>query len=179
MAERPYDYAHRQGVLEISWDDFARHAARLAELIAPLKPELILGIARAGLFPATAVACWLQCELYPVRITRRLNDQVVYFQPVWKVPVPDEAAGKVVAVIDEIADTGETLALVAGAARGKGAAKVFTACLASHTWAKPAPDAVALASDAFIIFPWDSQRYLDQNWQLNPEIVAGLKAQSE
>jgi hypoxanthine phosphoribosyltransferase len=176
---RSYDYAHRQGVLEISWEDFACFAAKLAEMIAPLQPQIILGVARAGLFPATAVACWLQSELYPVRLTRRLNDQVVYPQPVWRVPVPDEVAGKVVLVVDEIADTGETLTLVADAARAKGAAKVFTACLASHTWANPIPDIVSLPSDAFIIFPWDSQRYFNKNWQLNPEILAGLQAQSK
>jgi uncharacterized protein len=176
---RPYDYAHRQGVLELSWEDFARHAAKLAEMIYPLQPQIILGVARAGLFPATAVACWLQSEFYPVRITRRLNDQVVYSQPVWKVPVPDEVAGKVVVVVDEIADTGETVALVAAMARARGAVKVFTACLACHTWAKPMPDVVALPSDAFLIFPWDKQRYLNQSWQMNPEILAGLQAQSK
>ena len=71
---RPYDYAHRQGVLEISWEDFAQYSAKLAEMIALFQPQVILGVARAGLFPATAVACWLQCEFFPVRITRRVND---------------------------------------------------------------------------------------------------------
>ena len=42
-------------------------------------------------------------------------------QPVWKIPVPQEVAGKVVVVVDEIADTGETLAMVADSARALGA----------------------------------------------------------
>lgn len=174
-----YDYAHRQGVTQISWEDFGSISVTLAEMIEPYHPEIILGIARAGLFPATAVACWLCSELYPVRITRRLNDRVVYAQPIWKVPVPDQVADKVVVVVDEIADTGETLALVADAVRTRGAAKIFTASLFSHTWAKPVPDVVAQVSDAFIIFPWDKQRLVDRNWQLNPEIKAGLEAQSK
>jgi hypoxanthine phosphoribosyltransferase len=176
---KSYDYAHRQGVLQISWEDFGQLAARLVEMVSPFRPEIILGIARAGLFPATAIACMLQKELYPVRITRRFEDQVVYPQPVWRVPVPGEVAGKVVMVVDEIADTGETLALVAEAAANQGAAKVITACLASHNWARPAPDIAALVSDAFIIFPWDQQRYIDGKWQVTPEVAAGLQAQSQ
>ncbi len=71
---RPYDYAHRTGVRQLGWDDFSSLSARLAELVEPLHPGLILGIARAGLFPATQVAGSLRRELFPICLTRRLND---------------------------------------------------------------------------------------------------------
>jgi hypoxanthine phosphoribosyltransferase len=54
---KPYHYAHRFGVRFVSWDDFASLANRLAELLEPYQPQVILGVARAGLFPATAVVC--------------------------------------------------------------------------------------------------------------------------
>jgi hypoxanthine phosphoribosyltransferase len=174
---KSYDYSHRKGVLEIDWLKFAELSAQLAEKVAPFQPETIIGVARAGLLPATTVACMLRCEFYPVRITRRVNDRAVYPQPVWKTPVPDEVAGRRVAVIDEIADTGETLALVVAGVQAKGAARVVTACLVSHTWARPQPDMVALRSDAFVIFPWDRQVFSDGQWQLHPEILSGLKTQ--
>lgn len=142
-----YDYAHRQGVRAISWDEFAALSARLAEELEQAGVEVIVGIARAGLFPATAVACSLRRELYPVRATRRVNDEVAFRSPVWRVPVSPEVAGKVVAVVDEIADTGETLALVAGKVGETGATRVVTACLVSHTWASPAPDVSALVTE--------------------------------
>lgn len=163
--------------MEISWQDFGQLAARLAELMAPAKPEAIVGIARAGLFPATAVACMLRCELFPARLTRRLNDQVIYPAPVWKTPVSPEVAGKVVAVIDEITDSGETLAMAADQARLLGAKQVVTACLVSHSWAKPAPDFTALVSDALLIFPWDHYVFQDGIWQVHPEIVEALSLQ--
>jgi hypoxanthine phosphoribosyltransferase len=172
-----YDYAHRQGVKEISWDEFAALSARLAEELDQAGIEVVVGIARAGLFPATAVACSLRRELYPVRVTRRINDQVVHTSPVWKVPVSPEVKGKVVAVVDEIADTGETLALVADGVRANGAVRVVTACLASHTWANPAPDVSALITDALVIFPWDRRVLMAGRWQPHPEIVAALRAQ--
>jgi hypothetical protein len=174
-----YDYAHRQGVKEISWDEFAALSARLAEELDRAGAEVVVGIARAGLFPATAVACSLRRELYPVRVTRRINDEVVHTSPVWKVPVSPEVKGKVVAVVDEIADTGDTLALVADSVRAYDAARVVTACLVSHTWANPAPDVSALVTDALVIFPWDQRVLLAGKWQPHPEIVAALMAQGK
>lgn len=174
---RSYDYAHRRGVRPLSWQDFAEMTARLAEALSALPVEAVVGIARAGLFPATAVACSLRLDLYPARVTRRHNDSVVHASPAWKTPVSPEVAGKVVAVVDEIADTGETLALVARAARDLGAAEVVTACLVSHTWADPPPRVTALVSDELVVFPWDRQVLIDGVWQPHPEIVAALRAQ--
>lgn len=174
---KSYDYAHREGVRSISWEEFARLAAQLAEQLEQAGVEVIIGIARAGLIPATTVACNLRREMYPVRVTRRVNDEVRHASPVWKVPVSSEIAGKVVAVVDEIADTGETLALVAEGVREQGAARVLTATLISHSWASPPPDFCALVTDELIIFPWDQQVYSEGRWQPHPEIVAALKAQ--
>jgi hypoxanthine phosphoribosyltransferase len=174
---KPYDYSHRNGVKPISWDDFASLSRSLAEKVEPFRPQLVLGIARAGLFPATAVAICLRCELFPIRLTRRLKDEVVSANPVWKVPVPDEVEGKIVLVVDEIADTGQTLAMAAERARMKGASAVITACLISHPWANPAPQVSALVSDAFIIFPWDHYILDKGKWIIHPEVAAGLQAQ--
>lgn len=176
---KSYDYSQRTGVIEIDWPEFAKLASQLVEKLASFQPEIVIGVARAGLFPATAVACMMRCEFFPVRITRRVNDQVVFSQPVWKTPAPDEVAGRRVVVIDEIADTGETLSLVADHLHNKRAASVTTACLVSHTWANPPPDVVAFTSDALIIFPWDRWVFMNGQWQPHPEIIAGLQVQNK
>jgi hypothetical protein len=176
-AMQSYNYAHREGVYNITWDGFYTLAKQLAEGLASHHLEAIVGVARAGLFPATALACMLRRELYPTRITRRLNDRVVYEKPVWKTPISPEVAGKVVAVVDEIADTGETLAMVAAAVQQAGARRVVTACLVSHSWANPAPDLSAMVSDALVLFPWDQVVLVDGQWAPHPEIVAALEAQ--
>jgi hypoxanthine phosphoribosyltransferase len=174
---RSYDYSQRRGVEEISWEHFAQLAATLAERLAVEEVEVVVGIARAGLFPATAVACALRRELFPVRVTRRLNDQVMFQHPVWKVDVSGEVEGKTVAVIDEIADTGETLTLVAQRVQAQGAARVITASLVCHSWANPAPDCVPLVTDALVVFPWDKQVYQNGQWQLHPELATALSLQ--
>ncbi len=172
-----YDYAHRQGLEDITWARFYQLSQRLAEAVAARGVDLVVGVARTGLFPATAVACMLRGEFYPVRVTRRAYDRVVSSRPLWKVPVPDAVQGQRVAVIDEIADTGETLALVAEEVRARGAADVVTACLVAHSWANPMPDVVALVSDALVLFPWDRQVYTDGRWTPHPELVEALAAQ--
>ena len=172
-----YDYAHRKGIKEISWGYFGKLAATLAERLAVENIDMVVGIARAGLFPATAVACALRREFFPVRVTRRLNDQVKFPHPIWKVDVSKEIEGKTVAVIDEIADTGETLSLVAQRIQQRGAARLVTASLISHSWAKPAPDHVALVTDALVIFPWDKRVYQDGQWQVHPELAEALAMQ--
>jgi uncharacterized protein len=112
-----------------------------------------------------------------VRLTRRVNDVAVFTSPVWKVLVSSEVSGQTVAVVDEIADTGETLAEVAEKVRQHGATHVVTATLVSHSWANPAPDYTALVSDEFVVFPWDRRVLVNGQWQPHPEIVAGLQAQ--
>lgn len=176
---RSYDYARRKGIEEITWERFPALAARLAVALAPHSVDMVLGIARAGLFPATAVACALRRELYPVRVSRRINDRVHYARPVWHLGVTPDVAGKIVAVVDEIADTGETLAMVANRVREQNARRVITATLISHSWADPMPDITALITDALVIFPWDQEVYENGQWQPHPELAEALRLQQE
>ena len=148
-------------------------------MLEPFQPEIIVGLARAGLFPATAVACSLRRELYPARLTRRLNDQVVTETPVWKVPISPAVSGKVVAMVDEMCDSGQTLALAAAQALELGARQVITAILVAHSWADPAPQVAALVTDAFVIFPWDREVRVGGRWVPHPEVEAGVRAQGE
>ena len=94
-------------------------------------------------------------------------------------PVSGEVSGKVVAVVDEIADTGQTLEIVTAQVRMRGAKRVITTSLIAHTWANPAPDVVALVTDALVVFPWDRMVVIEGKWQPHPEIIAALEAQSQ
>ena len=174
---RPYDYTHRTGVEEISWQRFGELSRVLTKQLADKKIDVVIGIARAGLFPATAVACALRRELYPVRVTRRINDEVQYESPIWRVDVPAIVAGQRVAVIDEIADTGETLATVATRKEERKARQVCRLSLVSHSWADPLPDYSAMVSDALIIFPWDKHVLTKDGWIFHPELEGAIRAQ--
>ncbi len=176
---KSYDYAQRKGVEEITWERFGELSRALTEQLDGKQVDIVIGIARAGLFPGTAVACALRRELYPVRVTRRVNDVVQYQSPIWRVDVPATVAAQRVAVIDEIADTGETLAIVAARALERGARQVWTLSLVTHSWANPQPDFTALTTDALLIFPWDKQVLTEKGWQLHPELESAIRAQDK
>jgi hypoxanthine phosphoribosyltransferase len=118
-------------------------------------------------------------ELYPVLLTRRENDQVVRKRPKWIVDVSEHVAGKSVAVVDDIADTGQTLEIAAKRILQKSADRVVTAVLVTHSWAHPKPDFFGLLSDALVIFPWHKRVYHQGTWGLNQELVEALKFQKE
>jgi len=172
---KSYDYAHRKGIEPIDWEGFVALYRSVAEQLAAEKVEAIVGIARAGLFAATAVAYSLRIMLYPVSISRRIDDRVRFKRPVWRVDVSPEVRGRVVAVVDEIADTGETLALVAQRVQELGALRVVTACLVRHSWANPVPDVCPHVTDALVIMPWDLSTYVHGRWQMHPELVEAME----
>src|SRR5712692_4029473 len=82
-ADTFYSYETRKGILPISWEDYFRLCKSLALAISTYDPEIILGVARGGLYAATLLSHMLQAEFFAIRITRRLKDQVVYDTLVW------------------------------------------------------------------------------------------------
>jgi hypoxanthine phosphoribosyltransferase len=175
---RSYDYANREGVEPITWNRFAQLSRGLAEHLEAANLDLVIGVARGGLFPATAVACALRCEFFPVRLSRREADAVQHEHPVWRVPVGEFVRDRRVAVIDDVADTGETLEAARQAVIDHGASSVVTATLVSHSWANPAPDFAALRSDALTLFPWDQEVLVQGSWVSHPETEKALRLQS-
>ena len=172
---RSYDYSQRSGVDPISWERFEQLVRLLAEQVESFEPQIILGIARGGLFPGTMLSFILRREFYPIRLTRRYEDAVVRERPTWLVRPPDKVRGRRVLIVDEIVDSGVTLALAAYEVRGMGASEVRTAALFAHTWAEPRPDWVALTSDALILNPWDREVLIQGKWATHPELAAALK----
>ena len=169
-----YDYARRRGTHELDWDACFELASGLAEALEPLHIDAVVGIARAGLIPAATIALCLRRDMFPVRLSRRINDEVRYDTPVWWIGVPPEVAGLRVALVDEIADSGETLELARQTIMDAGAVDVVTACLVQHSWANPAPTLSGLISDELIIFPWNRRVLRDGAWLPHPELEAAL-----
>lgn len=99
---KSYDYANRDGLDRVTWERFHALSKAMSEKLAERRIDLILGVARAGLFPATAIACALRLELAPIRLSRREGDKVKFSSPQWRVPVPAAVAGKRVVIVAEM-----------------------------------------------------------------------------
>lgn len=175
MSTNPYDYTNRQGILPVSWDDFHGLCKGLVQAAAPWQPQIVLAVGRGGYYPGTLIAHILRLELYPVRLSRRVRDEIVHDQPQWSIRPPDAVKGQRVLVVDEISSTGETLLMVKTEAERLGAGEVRTAVLYAHTRGAGASDYVGLISDALILNPWDREIYAGGQFQIHPEYAGALR----
>ncbi len=177
MSQPPYDYGTRQGIYPISWEDFHGLCKALALAAAAFDPAMILGVGRGGYYPATLIAHLLQAEIYPVRVSRRINDVVTHERPQWIIRPPDAVRDQRVLVVDEISSTGETLAMVKSEALRLGASDARCAVLYAHTQGAAVPDAIGLITDALILNPWDREIFRDGAFRFHPEYVEALAKQ--
>src|SRR5690348_16162516 len=127
-----YSCAWRKGVLPISWNDYFAMCKGLARAVETFEPEIILGIARGGLYPATLLSHLLRIELYTIRLSSRYRDVVVRDRPVWSVRPPEIVAGKKVLIVDEISSQGLTLSMATEEVGRMGARAVRSAVMYAH-----------------------------------------------
>ncbi len=165
-----YNHEHK-GELEITWEQFEALCRTLAVMVAGYDPQVIVGIAKGGLMPATILASLLRREFYPIRLSRRHNDQVVRETPEVLMGPPPLIAGQRVLLVDDMIGTGKTLEIARQACLDQGAAEVRTVSLAAHSFSQR-PDYVALISDALIIFPWDREVLHEGRFVPHPEYEA-------
>jgi hypoxanthine phosphoribosyltransferase len=177
MASRPYDYSTRSGIYPISWEQMHGICRALALAASRFQPEVILAVGRGGFYPGTLIAHMLRVEVYPVRLSRRINDVVTYDQPRWLVEPPPLIAGRRILIVDEICSTGETLTLVKQKAEALGARECRSAVLYSHSWETAVPDYIGLITDALILNPWDREVVENGRLGFHPEYAAALAQQ--
>jgi hypoxanthine phosphoribosyltransferase len=177
MTQSPYDYSTRKGIFPVSWEDFHGLVKALAAAVAPWRPEIILPVLRGGAYPGALLAHLLQVEVYPVRLSRRVNDVVVHESPRWLVESPPAVAGRRVLVVDEMCSTGETISLVRDKALALGAAEARAAVLYAHTWGVAIPDYIGLVTDELVMNPWDREIYADGAFRFHPEYEEALRLQ--
>ncbi len=177
MSKDPYDYTTRKEVQPIAWEDFHGICKALAKAVFRFQPETILAIGRGGYYPGTLLAHLLQVEIYPVRLSRRINDIVQFKSPQWLVEPPPSIEGHRLLVVDEICDSGETLTMVKEKAEALGASAVRSAVMYSHTWGASIPDYIGLITDALLLNPWDREILGNNGFQFHPEYAGALAHQ--
>lgn len=145
------------GVLELSWEVFGELCRALAVNVARrYDPELVVGIAKAGVIPGAVIASILRLDFFSLKITRRSGFEEVRDQPQLLTSAPRQVRGKRVLVVDEICTTGETLRMALAAVRAEHPTDVRTATSFVKA-GQYKPDFYAVETDATVIFPWDRQ----------------------
>lgn len=152
--------AASQGTFELSWELFGEMCRALAVRVSrDFRPDLVIGIATAGVMPAATVAAMLDAEFESMKISRR-EGSVVSSEPRILSATPVRCRGKRVLIVDEITGSGDTMRLALAAVREVGPADVRTAA----TFVRPGgwrPDYSGMETAQLIVYPWDRQVITD------------------
>lgn len=145
------------GVLELSWEVFGELCRALAVKVAQsgYQPDLVIGIAKAGVIPGAVIASMLKCDFHSMKISRDVGVERVRARPKLLTAAPRDAAGKKVLIVDELTTSGDTLRIALNALRSVAPAEMKTAV--SFAKGKYLPDYFSLQTEGTIIFPWDRQ----------------------
>ena len=145
----------------LSYELFGTAARELAQTIADdgFRPDAIVAIARGGLTLAGALGYALNVKMlgslnveFYTGVEERLDEPIVL------PPTLDRASleGKRVLLVDDVSDSGRTLALVLRLLQA-GGGEVRTVCLYSKPGTVQPPDYVWRTTDRWIMFPWSAE----------------------
>jgi hypoxanthine phosphoribosyltransferase len=156
-----------KGRFDVEWPLFGELSRALALKVArEYDPEIVVGIATAGVIPGAVVAAILDCEFRSILVSRRDDDRVRE-TPTVLGAAPHEVRGRRVLIVDETCDTGDTMRLAIAAIVNAGASEVRTAV--SFKTGPFEPDFHALATESTIVLPWDREILVDGDLKPNPK----------
>lgn len=172
MSPRRYQVDPAKGVLEIEWPFFGELSRALALKVArAYDPEVIVGVATAGVVPGAVVAAILDREFHSIIVSRRQGGESVRQTPVVLGAAPPQVRGRRVLIVDETCDSGATMRLAVSAIVNAGATAVRTAV--SFRTGPYEPDFHALATESTIVLPWDREVLVGGELVPNP-LYAGV-----
>ena len=174
MSPRRVAVDQSKGVLEVEWPFFGELSRALALRVArDYDPEIVVGIANAGVVQGAVIAAILDREFHSMVVSRRYRAETVRDTPAEFGQAPAEVRNRRVLVVDETCDTGDTMRLAKAAIVNAGAVEVRTAV--SFRTGPYEPDFHALATESAIILPWDREVLVNGELVLNPAYAAALK----
>ena len=160
-----------RGVLEIDWPLFGELCRALALKVAKeYDPEIILGIAKAGVIPGVVIAAILERDFASMVVSRKPGEHV----PVLVVGPPASIKGRRVLIVDETCDSGHTIRLAQNEVKAFNPSEVRTAV--SFKTGSFAPDFHSFDTDKFIILPWDKEIIEDGQLVTRPDYARYLQS---
>jgi hypothetical protein len=145
----------------LTWQAFGEASRDMAEKIAAdgFRPDVILAIARGGMFVAGALGYALAVKnLHLMNVEFYTGEGTTLDMPVMLPPVPDavDFSAKKVLIADDVADTGKTLELVQGFV-AEHVAEVRSAVIYEKPTSAIKCDYVWRRTDRWINFPWSDE----------------------
>ena len=159
-----------RGVLQVDWALFGELCRVLAlKVFREYDPQVVIGIAKAGVIPGAVVASILQRDFASIAITRSTPGAA----PAVIAGPPRLVTGKRVLLVDETCESGDTMKLALAAVRELQPAQVKTAV--SFKTGSYKTDFYALENENFIILPWDLEVIVNGEIVVRPDYRDKLK----
>jgi hypoxanthine phosphoribosyltransferase len=173
MSPRRQSVDPAQGVLHVEWPLFGELSRALALRVSrEYDPDIVVGVATAGVIPGAVVAAMLGREFHSIVISRHYRAESTRNTPAVFGAAPHEVRGKRVLIVDETCDSGETMRLAVGAIVNAGAKEIRTAV--GFKTGDYEPDFHALATGSTIVLPWDREVIVDGELVANPAYAEAL-----
>jgi|ERR1043166_7003844 xanthine phosphoribosyltransferase len=140
----------------VSWDELHRHSKALAWRLHAAAPKGgwkgIVAVARGGLVPAAVIARELEVRLVETACVSSYDHQQQRAAQLLKPVIAEAGDGAGWLVIDDLADTGNTLQLMR-----KILPRAYFATVYAKPSGRPQVDSfmIEVSQDTWIYFPWD------------------------
>lgn len=149
---------HDQAYEVLAWEDIGELTFALAQKILKTnqKYDRLIALARGGVSISQALADALAVKKISIIQTEMytgINEKSA--TPIVTQPLSQEITDERVLVVDDLADTGETLLFISQYLSAQGPKDIKMATLLRKPWTKVSPDFYVKDSDAWVIFPWE------------------------
>jgi len=112
MKQKSYYHQHKKRLIK-SWKEYGKIIKSLAKKVEDnFAPDCIVGNSKGGCIIGGTIAVILRKDFYPVRISRRIKDEIVFTKPKVTVIPSVDLSGKKILLVDDIAVFGETIKIV-------------------------------------------------------------------
>jgi len=141
-----------------SWNQIYSSLLKLAEEIqnSMFEPDVIVGVSRGGWIPARIMSDLLETpRLANVKAEFYVGIAETKREPTIAQPVSLPVKDKKVLVVDDIADTGESLKLVNLHLKKQGASEIKIATIYYKPWSSIVPHFYMEETSCWIVFPWE------------------------
>ena len=132
----------------MDWNEFEKETRKLANMI-DYKPDMIVGIARGGVIPATLLAKMLEvADVYIIKMHRDGNERLI------SADIFTDIDKKNILLVEDMIETGKSLIAGKKFLEERGAS-VRTACLYTMPMSEIQPDYFLRQENRIAQFPWN------------------------
>jgi len=143
-------------LLILTWDDLLRDVIQLARRLRGIELDAIVAIARGGLVVARLLSDFIgvrRMASITISYYRGVGERGV--KPVIVSEVGMDLRGLRVLLVDDVADTGQTLKVAIAHLKSRGVVRLVTCTAYVKPWCKFMPDYYSRMVDKWIVFPYE------------------------